>query len=233
MGNSSTNLNRNALNGGIMRDNALTVACCKTGPAWSGVFVKWILSMQGWMKRYLISAPLFLLSAFSAVLAQKPYFLVQSVETKHTVKVKKGQFIQCIQKNAFGQEEFVFGEVTVIRHDGVMLRDNPYIPGSGGFVFYEDIVNIDKIKLLKRIMLPACVAGIALGGLTVAFQLSKPVYRPLGGIATYYVMYRAVKRKRKSLFENRIPEAVILIPPGVSAQEDYYFRPLSSLNQPE
>lgn len=58
--------------------------------------------MQGWMKRYLISAPLFLLSAFSAVLAQKPYFLVQSVETKHAVKVKKGQFIQCIQKNAFG-----------------------------------------------------------------------------------------------------------------------------------
>lgn len=181
----------------------------------------------------LILAYLFLLLAFSGVYAQKPYFLIQSVETKQTIKSKKGQFIQCIQKNTFGQEEFLFGEVTTIRHDGVKLRDNPYIPGSGGFAFYEDIVNIDKIKLMKRGMLPACVAGIVLGGLTVAFQLSKPVYRPLGGIATYYVMYRAIKRKRKSLFENRVPEAVILIPPGVSGQEDHYFKPSSSLNQPE
>ncbi len=180
-----------------------------------------------------ISVYICLLSAFSAALAQKPYFLIQSVKTMQTTKVKKGQFLQCIQKNTFGQEEFVFGEITVIRHDGVMLRVNPYIPGSGGFVFYEDIVNIDKIELMKRVMLPACVAGIVLGGLTVAFQLSKAVHRPLGGIATYYVMYRAVKRKRISLFENRVPEAVILIPPGVSGQEDHYFKPSSSLNQPE
>ncbi|SDG38899.1 hypothetical protein SAMN04487996_11857 [Dyadobacter soli] len=183
--------------------------------------------------RFKLSIIIVLWLIVPATSAQKPYFQIQSVKTKQTTYIKKGQFLQCIQKNAFGQEEFVFGEVTVIRHDGVMLRDNPYIPGSGGFVFYEDIVNIDKIKLMKRVMLPACVAGIALGGLTVAFQLSKPVYRPLGGIATYYVMYRAVKRKRKSLFENRVPEAVILIPPGVPGQEDHYFKPSSSLNHPE
>ncbi|ACT95275.1 hypothetical protein [Dyadobacter fermentans] len=168
-----------------------------------------------------------------ATFAQKPYFLIQSVKTKETIKVKKGQYLQCIQKNKFGQEEFVFGEVTVIRHDGIKLQDNPYIPGSGGFVFYEDIVNIDKIKLLKRSMLPACVAGIVIGGLTVAFQLSKFVYRPLEAVATYYVMYRAVKRKRRSLFENRVPEAVILIPPSVSIGNDRYFDPSSSLNHPE
>lgn len=192
-----------------------------------------ISKMQSPKAWYLVCLCVLLLSVFSAALAQKPYFLIQSVETKQTIKVKKGQFVQCIQKNTFGQEEFLFGEVTIIRHDGIKLRDNPYIPGSGGFAFYEDIVNIDKIKLMKRGMLPACIAGIVLGGLTVAFQLSKPVYRPLGGIATYYVMYRAVKRKRKSLFENRVPEAVILIPPGVSGQEDHYFKPSSSLNQPE
>lgn len=176
---------------------------------------------------------LLLAVSVAAAQKQKPYFLIQSVKTKETIKVKKGQYLQCIQKNRFGQEEFVFGEVTVIRHDGIKLRDNPYIPGSGGFVFYEDIVNIDKIKLLKRIMLPACVAGIVIGGLTVAFQLSKFVYRPLEAVATYYVMYRAVKRKRRSLFENRVPEAVILIPPSVSIGNDRYFEPSSSLNQPE
>jgi hypothetical protein len=47
------------------------------------------------------------------------------------------------------------------------------------------------------------------------------------------VMYRSVKRKRKSLFENRVPETVILIPPGVGAENDSYFEPSSSLNQPE
>lgn len=169
----------------------------------------------------------------SMVIAQKPYFLIQSVETKHTIKVKKGQFIQCIQKNSFGQEEFLFGEVVTIRHDGIMLRANPFIPGSGGFASYEDIVNIDKIKLIKRGMLPSFVCGFVLGKLSFAFQLSKPATGPLVGINTYLVMYRSVKRKRKSLFENRVPEAVIVIPPGVGNQEDDYFKPSSSLNQPE
>jgi hypothetical protein len=165
--------------------------------------------------------------------AQKPYFLIQSVDSKRTVKVKKGQFLQCIQRNTFGQEEFVFGEVITIRHDGIMLRVNPFIPGSGGFVLFEDIVNIDKVKLIKRGMLPSFVCGFVLGKLSFAFQLSKPVTGPLVGISTYFIMYRSVKRKRKSLFENRVPEAVILIPPGVSGQEGHYFKPSSSLNQPE
>ncbi len=169
----------------------------------------------------------------SMVIAQKPYFLIQSIETKHTIKVKKGQFIQCIQKNSFGQEEFLFGEVVTIRHDGIMLRANPFIPGSGGFASYEDMVNIDKIKLIKRGMLPSLVCGFVLGKLSFAFQLSKPATGPLVSISTYLVMYRSVKRKRKSLFENRVPDAVIVIPPGVSGQEDYYFKPSSSLNQPE
>jgi hypothetical protein len=165
--------------------------------------------------------------------AQKPYFLIQSVKTSQTTKIKTGQFIQCIQKNSFGQEEFLFGQVITIRHDGVKLRDNPFIPGSGGFAFYEDIVNIDKIKITKRGMLPASIAGIVLGELTVAFQLTKPFTGPLTAIAIYYVMVRAVKRKRRSLYENRIPQAVIVIPPGVGAQNDHYFEPSSSLNQPE
>lgn len=183
--------------------------------------------------RYLVCAYIFLLSIFSVALAQKPYFLIQSVKTKETTKVKKGQFLQCIQRNTFGQEEFVFGEVTTIRHDGIMLRVNPFIPGSGGFVLFEDVVNIDKVKLIRRSMLPSFVCGFALGKLSFAFQLSKPVTGPLVGIGTYFIMYRSVKRKRKSLFENRVPEAVILIPPGVSGQEDHYFKPSSSLNQPE
>lgn len=169
----------------------------------------------------------------SMVIAQKPYFLIQSVETKHTIKVKKGQFIQCIQKNSFGQEEFLFGEVVTIRHDGIMLRANPFIPGSGGFASYEDIVNIDKIKLIKRGMLPSFVCGFVLGKLSFAFQLSKPATGPLASISTYLVMYRSVKRRRKSLFENRVPETVILIPPGAGAENDSYFEPSSSLNQPE
>lgn len=189
--------------------------------------------MQSLMNRYLISVCLFWLSVFSAALAQKPYFQIQSVDSKQTVKVKKGQFLQCIQRNTFGQEEFVFGEVITIRHDGIMLRVNPFIPGSGGFVLFEDIVNIDKVKLIKRGMLPSFVCGFALGKLSFAFQLSKPVTGPLVGIATYFIMYRSVKRKRKSLFENRVPEAVILIPPGVGAENDHYFEPSSSLNKPE
>lgn len=177
---------------------------------------------------------LFLLALIpSMVIAQKPYFLIQSVETKHTIKVKKGQFIQCIQKNSFGQEEFLFGEVVTIRHDGIMLRANPFVPGSGGFASYEGIVNIDKIKLIKRGMLPSFVCGFVLGKLSFAFQFSKPATGPLVSISTYLVMYRSVKRKRKSLFENRVPEAVIVIPPGVSVQQDRYFEPSSSLNHPE
>lgn len=62
--------------------------------------------MLSWINRYVIAVCLFLLSAFLAALAQKPYFLIESVETKHTIKVKRRQFIQCIQKNSFGQEEF-------------------------------------------------------------------------------------------------------------------------------
>lgn len=183
--------------------------------------------------RYLILACLFLLPAFSAALAQKPYFLIQSVKTKKTIKVKRGQFLQCIQKNSFGQESFVFGEVITIRHDGVMLRDNPFIRGSGGFVFYEDIVNIDKVKIVRRSMLPACICGIALGELSFAFSLTSKIMGPISGIATYFIMDRAVRHKRKSLFENRVPETVILIPPGVGAEKDHYFEPSSSLNQPE
>lgn len=189
--------------------------------------------MLSWINRYVISVCLFSLSAFSVASAQKPYFLIQSVETKHTIKVKKGQFIQCIQKNSFGEEEFLFGEVVTIRHDGIMLRANPFIPGSGGFTFYEDIVNIDKIKLVKRGMLPSFLCGFILGQLSFAFQLSKPATGPLVSISTYLVMYRSVKRKRKSLFENRVPEVMILIPPGVDVRNDRYFEPSSSLNQPE
>lgn len=185
------------------------------------------------LNRYLLLLFLLFRLIVSAAFAQKPYFLMQSVKTNQTTKVKKGQFIQCIQKNSLGQEEFLFGEVITIRHDGVKLRDNPFIPGSGGFVFYEDIVNIDKIKIIKRGMLSACVAGIVLGKLTVAFQLTKPFTGPLVAIADYYVLVRAVKRKRRSLFENRVPEKVILIPPGVDFQNDRYFEPSSSLNQPE
>nr|MBZ1358355.1 hypothetical protein [Dyadobacter fermentans] len=174
----------------------------------------------------------FMLVPFSA-LAQKPYFQIKSVKTQQTTKVKKGQLLQCIQKNAFGQEEFVFGEVVMIRHDGIMLRDNPFIRGSGGFVLYEDIVNIDKIKLFKRIMPSACICGIALGELNLVMNAPKSVVGPVSGIVTYFLMDRAVRRKRKSLFQNRVPEAVILIPPGVSGQEDHYFKSSSSLNQPE
>lgn len=189
--------------------------------------------MQSWINRYIILACLFLLLAFSVALGQKPYFLIQSVKTKQTIKVKRGQFLQCIQKNSFGQESFVFGEVIIIRHDGVMLRDNPFIRGSGGFVFYEDIVNIDKVRILKRSMLPAGICGIALGELSFAFSLSNKIMGPISGIITYFIMDRAVRRKRKSLYENRVPEKVILIPPGVSVQQDRYFEPSSSLNQPE
>lgn len=189
--------------------------------------------MLSWINRYVIAVCLFLLSAFLAASAQKPYFLIESVETKHTIKVKRGQFIQCIQKNSFGQEEFLFGEVVTIRHDGIVLRANPFIPGSGGFASYEDIVNIDKIKLIKRAMLPSLLCGFVLGKLSFAFQLSKPATGPLVSISTYLVMYRSVKRKRKSLFENRVPEAMILIPPGVDVRNDRYFEPSSSLNQPE
>lgn len=170
--------------------------------------------------------------AISIVNAQKPYFLIQSVKTKEITKVKKGQFLQCIQRNTFGQEEFVFGEVTAIRHDGVMLRTNPYIPGSGGFVFYEDIVHIDKIKLMKRGILPASVAGIVLGQLAFAFHITMWAMGPLEAAAVYYTMFLAVKQKRKSLFKNRVPQEVILITPGVGFPGDHYFES-SSLNQPE
>lgn len=81
-------------------------------------------------------------------------------------------------------------------------------------------------------MLPSLLCGFVLGKLSFAFQLSKPATGPLVSISTYLVMYRSVKRKRKSLFENRVPEAMILIPPGVDVQNDRYFEP-SSLNQPE
>ncbi|WP_234668991.1 hypothetical protein [Dyadobacter sp. CY261] len=159
--------------------------------------------------------------------------MIQSVKTQKIIKVKRGQFLQCIQKNSFGQESFVFGEVTTIRHDGVILRENPFIRGSGGFVFYEDIVNIDKIKIIKRTMLSASICGIALGELTVAFSLTKKIMGPVSGIATYFVLDRAVRRKSKSLFNNRVPEMVILVPPGVGIQDDHYFEPSSSLNHPE
>ncbi len=181
--------------------------------------------------RYLLCLLLWLVMPESV--AQKPFFLIQSVKTSKTDKVKKGHFIQCIQKNSFGQEEFCFGEVIDIRHDGVKLRENPFIPGSGGFAFYEDIVNIDKIRLIKRGMLQSCITGLVLGELTIAFQLTRPVTGPLAGIGVYFTMLRAIKRKRKSLFENRVPEVVILIPPGVGPQGDRYFEPSSSLNQPE
>jgi hypothetical protein len=139
---------------------------------------------------------------------------------KKMTKVKNGNFLQCIQKNSFGQESFVFGEVIAVRHDGVLLRDNPFIRGSGGFLFYDDIVNIDKIKILKRSLLSACICGIVLGQLIVVHHVPKGIVGPLSGVATFYLMVRALKRKKKSLYKNRVPEAVIMIPPGVIGVQD-------------
>lgn len=184
------------------------------------------------MNRYLNSLVLFLFVFAYTAAAQKPFFQIQSVDGKQTIKVKKGQFLQCIRRDSLGQESFIFGEVIAIRRDGVALRDNPFIRGSGGFAYYTEIVNIDKIRILKRSFLSECICGCILGQLSISYPIPKVAIGPISGIATFYLMVRALKRKKKSLFKNRVPEVVILIPPGVKEQNDRYFDS-SSLNQPE
>ncbi|QRR02588.1 hypothetical protein [Dyadobacter sandarakinus] len=164
---------------------------------------------------------------------KKPFFEIRSVDTWEVTKVKRGDFLHCIYKDPLGQELFAFGAVATIRQDGVVLRKNRFMKGRGEFIYFSDITNIEKVRLVKRSIPLLCMAGFILGEMMIIDGIPDAVIHPLTGIAAVVVLTHVMKHKRKSLYRNRIPDAVIVVPPASGNQEVHGTEPSSSLNQPE
>jgi hypothetical protein len=162
------------------------------------------------------------LTAVCPALGQDQYFQIKSIGRNKTATVKKGDFLQCIQVSADSMQVFSFGKVRHIDDHGVLLDQNPFLPGSGGFVSYGNMQNLEKISILKRSMLPALIGAYIAGQLIWIENLPKAI-GPVAGVVAVFTLVRSIKHKRKSLFESTVNQKVFLITPAAHKNENSYF----------
>jgi hypothetical protein len=164
----------------------------------------------------------FLLVLAHNALSQKRHFQIQSLKTGKIVEVREGNFLQIIQKIDGTHDEFKFGKIQHISDDGIVLEQNILLGNSGGFVNYGDIKNIEKIKLVKRAVLPAIIGGYVIGQLLWIGQIPNEIAPVAGGAVSAFTLVWSMKRRKRSLYSNQINEEVILVRPQPKST-DYYF----------
>ncbi|CAG5068075.1 hypothetical protein DYBT9623_00803 [Dyadobacter sp. CECT 9623] len=137
--------------------------------------------------------------------------------------IKRGDFIQCISSRVDRNSQYYFGKVEVIGTDGISIKKNPFLAGSGGFLRYEDITSIAKVRIVKRSILPAIIGGSILGQLA-SIRYIPSSFGPLIGMpAAYALLVLAIKYNRKELRRNQVNKTVFLTPSRKPSDNESYF----------
>jgi hypothetical protein len=161
----------------------------------------------------------FLMALFLSLLGlhdtkgQENHVQIKEIGKKDYITVKKGSFIQCIQETNGVIQIFSYGRVKRITCDEIILEANRIMPGSGGVIKYHNILNIEKVRVVNRAILPSIIFGGALAPLYVAFRIPILAVGPIVAVSTSFILAISIRKKNKKLFQNRVGESVILITP--------------------
>jgi len=171
---------------------------------------------------FLLTLLLTFLSVYK-VTGQQSQFQIKEVEGKNLETVRTGNYIQSIQSLNNNVNVFSYGRVKRITHDGIELATNPVLQGSGGFVSYNNVRNIEKIKVVKRSILPAIFTGCALTPLAIAFKIPIFSMGPIIGVSSIVILAISARKKNRKLYRNKVGKSVILITPGSEEKQNSYF----------
>lgn len=125
-------------------------------------------------------------------------------------RIKHGNFVQCIGLTSDSVKTYIFGKVEYIGKSGIQLKRNTFLGGSGGFMLYDNIQNIDKVNVIKRSLLPALVCGLIIGQLMFNSNAPEEIFPFIGTAATYLIIVNAIKINKRKLKRNQVGRTVFL-----------------------
>lgn len=126
---------------------------------------------------------------------------ITNLSTNTSVFLKEKDYVQLYYPLNQQKEIFIFGSVRHITESSILLN-------NGAEIEINKILNIDRVPIVKRSLLPVAILGTSIGIITALANAPLPIQIILTTPATFLTLTYTLKFNRKKLKRNIVGQTV-------------------------